>query len=118
MEEIVQVFKMPKKITKKSELKILDDTWKQRVKERDNFICQICNMKIVGKNCHAHHILPRQIRTCRWDIDNGITLCYRCHKVGSYSSHMNAIWFAFWLKKNKIKQFEYIVNKLVSFGKK
>ena len=103
---------MPKTITKKSELKALDNTWKKRVKERDNFTCQICKNKLVGRNCHAHHILPKGMKGCRWDIDNGITLCFRCHKVGLYAAHMNAIWFTWWLRKNKYKQFKYIISKL------
>lgn len=103
---------MPKNITKKREIKNLDDAWKKRVKERDNYTCQVCKKKLSSKNCHAHHILPRGIELTRWDINNGITLCYPHHKVGKFSPHMNALWFTFWLKTNKYTQFRYIINKL------
>ena len=118
MEAIRIHFKMPKKITKKSEIKDLDAAWAKRVKERDNYTCQICKKKVTGKNCHAHHIIPKNIKGMRWDIDNGITLCYQHHKVGIYSPHMNAVWFTFWLKTNKYSQFKHIVNKLEELEKK
>lgn len=103
---------MPKKITRKGELKRLDDTWKIKVKKRDNYTCQVCGNKLVGKNCHAHHILPKGVKGCRWDVNNGITLCFPHHKVGLYSAHMNAIWFTFWLKTHKFSQFRFIISKL------
>jgi len=109
---------MPKTITTKKELRDLDEAWKKRVKERDNFTCQICKKKVTGRNCQAHHIIPRQCRTCRWDIDNGITLCYQHHKVHVHSPHMSAIWFTFWLKTNKYPQFKYIITKLGELEKK
>lgn len=101
-----------KKRSKKAENRELDLIWKQKVKERDEYFCQPCGKKVEGKNCHAHHILPKQIKGLRWDVNNGITLCYRHHKVGKFSAHMNAIWFAFWLKTNRSTQFKYIINKL------
>jgi hypothetical protein len=51
--------------------------WALKIKIRDSYICQIC-----GKYGNiAHHIDPvvcNPIESC--DIDNGITLCMRCHK--------------------------------------
>ena len=107
------------KITKK-EYKDLDEVWKRNVKQRDNYTCQICNKSIEKRNCHAHHIIPKLkiFQKYRWDLNNGITLCYRCHKVGEYSPHMNAIWFTFWLKTNKRSQFKYIIEALKSIGRK
>lgn len=107
---------MPKK-TNKKEKRILDEVWKRNVKVRDDYTCQICKKKVEKNNCHAHHILPKQLEKYRWDINNGITLCYPCHKVGRWSAHMNAVWFAFWLKTNKNKQFWYIVEKLKEIGR-
>ncbi len=102
---------MQKELTKKDK-KELDEAWKLKVKERDNYTCQICKKKVHGLNCHAHHILPKEIKLTKWDLDNGITLCYPNHKVGIHSPHMNAVWFTFWLKTNKPAQFRYVVNKL------
>ena len=102
--------------SKKTEQRELDDMWKHKVKERDNWTCQVCHKKVEKQNCHAHHILPKTIKGMRWDVKNGITLCYPHHKVGRYSAHMNALWFTYWLKTNKSDQFKYIINKLISTG--
>ena len=72
--------------------------WRQQIFLRDNFICQRCKEK--GGYLHAHHknkffsrlleevklnlpLLPlyegAMIYTPLWDIDNGITLCKKCH---------------------------------------
>lgn len=104
--------------SKKTEIRKLDEMWKTKVKQRDNYCCQICNKKVTGHNCQAHHILPKGIKGMRWDINNGITLCYQHHKVGLWSAHMNAIWFTFWLKTNKPLIFKYLVNKLTELGRK
>ncbi len=72
--------------------------WRTEVFIRDHFTCQIC--KEVGGELHAHHIKPFKILfkealkylplldpfdacmqyTPLWDINNGLTLCKRCHK--------------------------------------
>ena len=54
-------------------------TWRLSVYRRDGFKCQCCNK--VGGYLNAHHILswakyPKE----RFDIENGITLCIKCHK--------------------------------------
>jgi len=91
------------------------DAWKLAVKTRDNFICQICKLDVSNKphNCHAHHILDKKnFRMFALDILNGITLCYRCHKVGNKAPHMNALFFANWLQINKPEQYYYLTKKL------
>ena len=54
--------------------------WRKAVFERDDYTCQMCNER--GVMLEAHHILP--IRDNKntlliFDIDNGITLCKKCH---------------------------------------
>lgn len=58
--------------------------WIEKVFERDNYTCQRCNSKL---NIQAHHILPySQYKELRTDINNGITLCERCHSSKIYGS--------------------------------
>lgn len=68
--------------------------WRIQVFSRDNFTCQNCNKKSEG-DLNAHHkhkfsdiIIENNIRSLNealqcnyfWDINNGITLCEKCHE--------------------------------------
>lgn len=53
--------------------------WRLKVFKRDNYTCQCCNK--IGGELEAHH----KIRwvddvSKRYDLDNGITLCKKCHR--------------------------------------
>lgn len=67
--------------------------WRQSIFIRDNFTCQRCSER--GNIIHAHHLYRfskiindyniesfNEAENCDmlWNIDNGITLCKKCHK--------------------------------------
>ena len=68
--------------------------WRSDVFKRDNYTCQICGAR--GEYLEAHHRFKRFIDIIKeyniqtldeainceelWDIDNGMTLCTKCHK--------------------------------------
>ena len=62
--------------------------WRKEVLKRDGYICQKC--KKANINLHVHH-KERWIDAParRFDINNGITLCGKCHKL----THSNNLTF-------------------------
>lgn len=54
--------------------------WRKKVFDRDNYTCQNC-LDNTGGNLVAHHLYSyADNELVRYDIDNGITLCEKCHK--------------------------------------
>lgn len=68
--------------------------WRSEIMKRDGYVCQMCNIK--GKRLCVDHIKSfaeiirdeniksnddAQKNEKLWDINNGRTLCYPCHKL-------------------------------------
>lgn len=53
--------------------------WREAVRKRDNFTCQACGNR---SNLEVHHIKPVSLfPDLIYAINNGITLCKKCHQV-------------------------------------
>lgn len=53
--------------------------WRDSVYKRDNYTCQHCGQ--IGGDLEAHHIESfAKHKEKRIDVNNGITLCKKCHK--------------------------------------
>lgn len=72
----------------------LDELWSRAVRLRDKYTCQKCGR--THKQVQAAHIFSRNRKSVRWDIDNGITLCYYCH---IHWAHREPLEFAEWIKE-------------------
>ena len=61
-------------------------SWAAKVKQRDGYICVICG----AHGDVAHHIkLASYHDEVKYDINNGVTLCKRCHilaHMGSFNA--------------------------------
>jgi hypothetical protein len=53
--------------------------WSRFIRARDAHQCGVCNS---DDRVQAHHIFRRTLLSqARYELGNGITLCYECHKV-------------------------------------
>jgi len=56
-------------------------SWAYTIKKLDNHMCKLCSSK---EELNAHHIMPKKdFHELSLDLDNGITLCKKCH----YKTH-------------------------------
>lgn len=63
--------------------KKLDRLWFEQIYERDKGTCQRCKR---GDTLAGHHIFgKRTYPATRWNLDNGILLCYACHIFFAHS---------------------------------
>lgn len=54
--------------------------WRDSVYERDDYTCQSCGVR--GEKINAHHLENySENKALRLDVNNGITLCYPCHRA-------------------------------------
>ena len=63
--------------------------WRGKVLERDGYRCRRCGTPGTHP-LHAHHIRPyTENKSLRTDVDNGITLCVKCHTEfhAGYGAH-------------------------------
>jgi hypothetical protein len=116
-EREMKIKKLTKKQLKRKEKREINrqfKEWSLKVKERDGFKCCLCSKT---ENLNAHHILPREIKEFRFDIDNGITLCPSHHKYSlEISSHRNPFVFYTWFLYNRTKQYFELIKKIKMKG--
>ena len=72
---------MAKKPSRKSLVTKGDKLWAQIIKARAEGRCELCH----GEGRDSHHIQGRSPQVLRWNLDNGIFLCFRCHRLGVHS---------------------------------
>lgn len=81
--------------------------WRSNVYERDKYACQCCGC--VGGKLNAHHIYQfSDYENLRYDEDNGITLCVKCHDSTEDGSFHN-IYGTHNTTPDQLR--EYILNK-------
>jgi hypothetical protein len=64
--------------------------WVNAVISRDKATCQKCNAQ--GVELHAHHIKSyKEFPELRFDVANGLTLCFKCHWETHAALNENAV---------------------------
>lgn len=97
---------------KKTSLRTQLKNWSKTVRDRDGNKCFLCGS---AEHLQAHHILPRHgWKDYRLDLDNGISLCAKCHRFGKWSVHNGAsLFFYLKLMMDRPLQFAYLKNILL-----
>jgi len=99
--------KQLKKIARREDKKKLKE-WSLAVKERDERKCVVCGESHM---LNAHHIIPKEIKELKFDVNNGISLCPKHHKYSfQFSAHRNGLAFIAWLQKNREWQYSYLLK--------
>lgn len=97
--------------SKKSIKKKLDKLCSEIVRARGG--CEIC---FKTEHLQCAHIYPRTIMSLRWDMDNLLCLCYRCH---FHFAHKHPLAFTEFIKKHfgtkHIKSLEKKSQKLIHY---
>ena len=104
--------------------------WRNNVFIRDNYTCQICGIK--NDYLEAHHIKvfskmleEYKIKTLEealeceelWNINNGLTLCLKCHKIiHKYMKEITKITKELLCSKNRVDRL-FAISILKDLGK-
>lgn len=60
--------------------------WKREIWKLDKHVCRCCgvhvekSLDLMPNRGECHHVAGRADKAVRWDIRNGVLLCYRCHE--------------------------------------
>jgi len=84
----------------------LDKAWSENVRSYGR--CEVCGRTGL---LNAHHIFGRRNRTLRWELRNGVCLCFSHHKGQPQSAHEDPEWFREWLLENRTEDYLYLVKK-------
>ena len=83
-----------------------DDLWAFAVKQDWNCQCAMCGRR--DGVLDAHHIIPRRWERFRYNLANGLLLCFQCHKHDNdRGAHQNSLGFDSWLKETYPVRYEW-----------
>ena len=80
-------------------LERLDFDWARLIKARDKWICQICARKVTAtiefkaERAEAdHYFCKSTYPALRHELDNGVTLCLKCHRAAQKDRSLIPEW--------------------------
>lgn len=84
--------------------------WSKMIRERDGWACCFCGSP---NKTNAHHLVVREFKPLKYDLDNGLTLCTFHHKFSRMlSAHNNPFVFFMWLEKYRPEQISRLKQKV------
>jgi hypothetical protein len=100
-------FRFNKQKAKKKLEKNLWNITRMNLLKRDKG-CIICQRTDI---IHVHHLIPREFKDFKYEIDNLVCLCPNHHKYSrDISAHKNPFEFYIWFINNRTKQFMDLIT--------
>jgi len=99
------VIKLKKKPKAKTMRNKCDRLWSEIIKSGGS--CEICGRPVRD----PHHVIGRKNMALRWDIRNGVRLCFQHHTGGKLSAHNDPLWFMDWFKNHRPDDYEYLLKR-------
>ena len=88
---------MKKKRTNRQKLESkLDILWSKLVKQNAGYKCEYCGDDVSTLN--SHHVIGRGNKNLKWDLNNGVCVCYRHHKYNEFSFHTSKTFMNDWIR--------------------
>jgi len=89
----------------------IDAIMSLRVRERDNYTCRKCGQNRsaygrFGEKGHVfhHHIFTKSRLPTRWIPENGVSLCYFCHRWAHSAGEEFREWILSWMDQGEYDQ--------------
>ena len=109
--------KKDKRVAENKAKKETHEKWITKIKERDNYTCQICGKKFDKNDCQylqvAHILAKETYPELKYDDENVLSLCYKHHRgKDKLSNHLNGFVFVHWFEKKFKHRYYYLLNKI------
>lgn len=91
---------MSRKRTKTSVKTSCDRLWSQVIKARAGQKCERCG----GSPDNAHHAYGRKNHRLRFEVRNGVSFCWGCHRW----AHNEPLGFAEWFHQHRMEDEAYL----------
>ena len=90
---------LPKKRKNNSLNRLLDTLWSKAVKKLAKEKCEHCGST---QYLNSHHIFGRRNFPVRWNVNNGVCLCAKCHQFSSqFSAHQTPTLLTDWIRSKR-----------------
>ncbi|MFB3926790.1 MAG: recombination protein NinG [Syntrophales bacterium] len=99
------------KTSRKRLIDSLDRIFSQKVRDRDK-ACRRCG----NTKTYTHHIFSRKYMGTRWDMENGISLCLRHHRMAHGDAQEFLAWVISWMGQRKYDLLQYRALRVTKYS--
>lgn len=94
--------------------KELDILFSEYIRLRDKR-CQFCIKVFDYNKLYVHHIITRASRAGRWKEENGICLCFSCHKIAHQKYEVFRRWLVMRMGMDSFEKLFIYCNTRIKF---